>query len=123
MIFIASPILLRFAAQDGRRQIETLPALASICHLHYTAVMAEPQLSVRSARARALAYKLAKKEQRTISQVVERALELYAKPVEARRRETDSEFWERARRDFATDLSLDEIIKEHRSLPHRPVDL
>jgi hypothetical protein len=85
--------------------------------------MAEPQLSVRSARAKALAYKLAKKEQRTISQVVERALENYAKPVDARQKETDSEFWERVRRDFSTDIDLDEIVKEHRNLPHQPVDL
>ena len=85
--------------------------------------MAEPQLSVRSARARALAYRLAKKEQRTISQVVERALELYAKPAYARQKESDSEFWERARRDFSTDLDLDEIVKAHRNLPHKTVDL
>lgn len=85
--------------------------------------MAEPQLSIRSARAKALAYKLAKKEQRTISQVVERALESYAKPANARQKETDSEFWERVRQDFSTDIDLDEIVKEHRNLPHKPVDL
>lgn len=48
--------------------------------------MAEPQLSVRSAKARALAHSLAKKERRSISQVLERALELYAKAEEPDRR-------------------------------------
>jgi hypothetical protein len=85
--------------------------------------MSEPQLSVRSARAKALAYKLAKKEQRTLSQVVERALEQYARPVDVRQKETDPEFWERIRRDFSTDINLDEIVKEHRNLPHKPIDL
>jgi hypothetical protein len=40
--------------------------------------MAEPQLSVRSARARDLAHMLAKRERRTVAQVVEQALEAYA---------------------------------------------
>ena len=39
--------------------------------------MAEPQLSVRSARARELAHRLAKRERRTVAEVVERALEAY----------------------------------------------
>lgn len=109
---------------EFRRDIfHSRPALASNCQLHYIASMAEPQLSIRSARAKALAYKLAKKEQRTISQVVERALESYAKPANARQKETDSEFWERVRQDFSTDIDLDEIVKEHRNLPHKPVDL
>ena len=37
--------------------------------------MAEPQLSVRSARA--LAHGLARREQRTVAEVVERAFEVY----------------------------------------------
>ena len=40
--------------------------------------MAEPQLSVRSARARDLAHRLALRENRTIAEIVERALESYA---------------------------------------------
>jgi uncharacterized protein (UPF0276 family) len=35
--------------------------------------MAEPQLSVRSARARALAHRLARRERRTVADIVERA--------------------------------------------------
>lgn len=40
--------------------------------------MPEPQLSVRSARARELAHRLAARERRSVAQVVEMALELYA---------------------------------------------
>ncbi len=38
----------------------------------------QPQLSVRSAKARELAHRLAQREGRTIASVVERALEAYA---------------------------------------------
>jgi hypothetical protein len=38
--------------------------------------MAQQQLSIRSTRARNLAHMLAKKEQRTVSQIVEQASEL-----------------------------------------------
>ena len=84
--------------------------------------MAEPQLSVRSARARALAHRLARNERRSISQVVERALELYAKAGEPAKRETASEFWDRMTRDYATDIDLEAIIEEHRK-PHKCIDL
>lgn len=78
--------------------------------------MAEPQLSVRSARARSLAHKLAKKEQRTVSQVVERALEAYAKLQQGPRKETAAEFWDRMHRDYGgePDIDLDAIIREGR---------
>ena len=39
--------------------------------------MPEPQLSVRSARARDLAHEIARREKRTVAEVVERALEAY----------------------------------------------
>jgi len=39
--------------------------------------MAEPQLSVRSAKARDVARRLARREHRSIADVVERALEAY----------------------------------------------
>jgi hypothetical protein len=39
--------------------------------------MAEPQLSVRSAKARDLAHRLARRERSTIADIVERALEAY----------------------------------------------
>jgi hypothetical protein len=40
--------------------------------------MAEPQLSIRSARARDMAHRIARREGRTVANVVERALDLYA---------------------------------------------
>ena len=40
--------------------------------------MAEPQLSVRSERARNLAHTLSRRENRSIADIVERALEAYA---------------------------------------------
>lgn len=39
--------------------------------------MAEPQLSVRSAKAKELAHRLSRKERRSIAAIVERALEEY----------------------------------------------
>ncbi|MBB4201076.1 hypothetical protein GGD83_004907 [Rhodoblastus sphagnicola] len=39
--------------------------------------MAEPRLSVRSAKARDLAHRLARREKRSIAEIVERALEAY----------------------------------------------
>ncbi len=39
--------------------------------------MPEPQLSVRSARARDLAHRLARRERTTVAEIVERALEAY----------------------------------------------
>ena len=88
--------------------------------------MPEPQLSIRSARARTLAYDLAKKEQRSLSQVVERALEAYAEIEHApsKQKETMAEFWERARRDFALDEEgsrlFEEALHEIRNNPDEP---
>jgi hypothetical protein len=42
--------------------------------------MAEPQLSVRSAKARDLAHRLARREKRSIADIVERALESLRSP-------------------------------------------
>lgn len=84
--------------------------------------MPQPQLSVRSARARTLAHRLAKKERRSVSQVVERALELYAKSEVPERKETAEEFWSRIHRDYATDVDLEAIIDELRK-PHKGIDL
>jgi hypothetical protein len=82
--------------------------------------MAEPQLSVRSARARDIAHRLAQREKRTVANVVERALELY----EAREagREPAAEFYARLRADAATDIDLEAIIRENRK-PHSGIDL
>lgn len=83
--------------------------------------MAEPQLSVRSAKARALAHRLARKERRSVSQVVERALELYAK-AEQPAHETAAAFYARMNRDYGTDADLETFIDELRK-PHEGIDL
>lgn len=82
--------------------------------------MAEPQLSVRSGRARDLAHKLARREKRTVAEIVERALEAY----EARQaeREPADQFYERLRATCATDIDLDAVISENRK-PHKGIDL
>jgi hypothetical protein len=46
--------------------------------------MVEPRLSVRSAKARDLAHRLARRENRSIADVVERALESYEVPQAGR---------------------------------------
>jgi hypothetical protein len=89
--------------------------------------MVEQQLSVRSTRARTLAHKLAKRERRTISQIVEMALEAYARPVPKPRKESGAEFWERIHRDYGVDdethAEFEKHLEEHRKLSGRPVDL
>lgn len=82
--------------------------------------MAEPQLSVRSARARDLAHRLARRENRTIADVVERALEAY----EAREtgRTPASEFYARLTAECGTDLDLETVIRASRR-PHMGPDL
>jgi hypothetical protein len=82
--------------------------------------MAEPQLSVRSAKARDLAHRLAKRECRTIADVVERALESY----EAREAEGEpaASFYARLSRDHGAEIDLEAVIRDARSA-HRGVDL
>lgn len=82
--------------------------------------MAEPQLSVRSARARDLAHKLARRENRSIADIVERALETYA-AREAGRVPADV-FFDDLIASAGTDIDLDAIIEENRK-PHRGIDL
>jgi microcystin degradation protein MlrC len=65
--------------------------------------MEQEQLSVRSTRARKLAHEQAKKEQRTVSQVVERALEIYVNSNGNTPREPAAEFWARLIRENGTD--------------------
>jgi hypothetical protein len=76
--------------------------------------MAEPPLSVRSAKAHDLAHRLARLEGRSISEVVERALEAY----EAREgsRESAAAFYERLSRDHGTDVDLETVIRENRTV-------
>ena len=76
--------------------------------------MVEPQLSVRSARARELAHRLAKRERRTVAEVVERALEEYS--AHQTGRVPAAEFYGELNRRCASDL---EPARRH--LPKGPV--
>ena len=74
--------------------------------------MAEPQLSVRSAKARDLAHRLARRERRSIADVVERALEIYE--VRETGREPAAAFYARLASDCGTDIDLESVIRTER---------
>lgn len=79
--------------------------------------MAEPQLSVRSARARDLAHRLARRENRSIADIVERALEAYET------QQTDREpaaFYRRIRLRAALDIDFDAVIRADRETHDGP---
>jgi hypothetical protein len=82
--------------------------------------MAEPQLSVRSARARDLAHRLARRENRSVADIVERALEAYE--VRETGREPAAAFYARLSAESGTGVDLEEIIRENRK-PHPGPDL
>lgn len=82
--------------------------------------MAEPQLSVRSAKARDLAHRLSRRENRSIADVVERALESYE--VREAGREPASIFYERLSASHGVDIDLEEIIGKGRGV-HKGLDL
>lgn len=82
--------------------------------------MAEPQLSVRSARARDLAHRLARRENRSIADIVERALEAYE--VREAGREPASAFYSRLSAEAGTDIDLERAIRLHRR-PHVGIEL
>ena len=82
--------------------------------------MAEPQLSVRSAKARDLAHRLARREQRSIADIVERALESYE--IRETGREPPSAFYARLSSQHGTDLDLETVIRESRQV-HAGLDL
>jgi hypothetical protein len=82
--------------------------------------MPEPQLSVRSARARDLAHEIARREKRTVAEVVERALEAYR--LREAPEESAEEFYRRLTRDRGEDIDLDALLEEHRK-PHLGIDL
>ncbi|MGL5115292.1 MAG: plasmid stabilization protein [Beijerinckiaceae bacterium] len=89
--------------------------------------MPEPQLSVRSARARDLAHMLAKRERRTIAQVVELALEKYARSEPAPPQQKSwAEFLDEISRipvpPGELDIDLAEVAREGR-VPHAGIDL
>jgi len=75
--------------------------------------MAEPRLVIRSAKARALAHRLARREKTSIADVVERALEAYE--IQEARREPASSFYARLSAEYGTDIDLEAMIrKAHR---------
>lgn len=74
--------------------------------------MAEPQLSVRSAKARDLAHRLARREKRTIADIVERALEAYE--IREAGREPAASFYSRLSANYGTDIDLEAVIREAR---------
>jgi hypothetical protein len=80
--------------------------------------MAEPQLSVRSAKARELARRLARRERRSIAEVVERALEAYE--IREVGREPAAAFYARLARDCSSDIDLDAVIRGSRKINPGP---
>ncbi|WP_082554051.1 plasmid stabilization protein [Rhizobium sp. Leaf453] len=82
--------------------------------------MAEPQLSVRSARARDLAHRLARRENRSVAEIVERALEFYESRETGR--EPAAVFYQRLSSSYGTDIDLDAVIGENRR-PHAGPEL
>lgn len=80
--------------------------------------MAEPQLSVRSAKARDLAHRLARREKRSIAEIVERALEAYE--VREAGREPASAFYARLTAECGTDIDLEAAIRQGRRVHSGP---
>ncbi|MCT7377386.1 plasmid stabilization protein [Chelativorans salis] len=76
--------------------------------------MAEPQLSVRSAKARELAYRLARREKRSIADIVERALEGYE--IREAGREPASSFYMHLSTKYGTDVDLEPAPRLRRSM-------
>jgi hypothetical protein len=92
-------------------------------------IMTQAQLNIRSTKAKNLATDLAKNQRRTVSQIVEIALEHYARemPATKPREEKPANFW----RDLNTslyptgneqDVDLEAVINENRK-PHDPIKL
>jgi hypothetical protein len=79
--------------------------------------MAKPQLLVRGARACDLARRLARRENRSIADIVERALEA----CEIREgREPAPAFYARLSKESGTDIDLEAVIREHREIGPGP---
>src|SRR6516164_5149176 len=87
-------------------------------HLGRIFSMAEPQLSVRSAKARDLARRLARREHRSIADIVERALEAYE--IREAGREPAAAFYARLANEYGSDLDLETVIGENRKIHPGP---
>jgi hypothetical protein len=85
----------------------------------YLAIMAAPQLSVRSGRARDLARTLSQRERRPIRAIVEDALYEYAK---RHPEPSATAFLKRLQALAVEDTNLDALIVGNRE-PHEGVDL
>jgi hypothetical protein len=73
---------------------------------------------VRSAKARELAHRLARREHRSIADVVERALESYE--VREAGREPAATFYARLSNEHGSDIDLETIIRESRRVDPGP---
>ncbi|NZD49591.1 type II toxin-antitoxin system VapB family antitoxin [Rhizobium leguminosarum] len=82
--------------------------------------MAEPQLSVRSAKARDLAHRLARRESRSIADIVERALESHE--IRETGREAATTFYACLAQQSGTDIDLESVLKEDRQA-HKGIEL
>jgi hypothetical protein len=80
--------------------------------------MAESQLSLRSAKARDLARRLARRERRSIADIVERALEAYE--VSEAWREPALAFYTRLAEDYGSEIDLEALIRENRTVHPGP---
>jgi hypothetical protein len=80
--------------------------------------MAEPQLSVRSAKACDLARRLARREHRSIADIVERALEAYE--IREAGREPAAAFYARLANEYGSDVDLEAAIRDDRKLHSGP---
>ncbi|MEP6564484.1 MAG: plasmid stabilization protein [Mesorhizobium sp.] len=80
--------------------------------------MAEPQLSVRSAKARDLARRLARRENCSIANVVERALVSYE--IREVGREPASTFYARLAASDGSDIDLETVIRNGRQVHKGP---
>ena len=80
--------------------------------------MSEPQLSVRSAKACDLARRLARRERRSIADIVERALEAYE--IREAGREPPAAFYARLTNESGADIDLEAVIRENRGINPGP---
>jgi hypothetical protein len=80
--------------------------------------MAEPQLSIRSAKARDLAHRLARRERRSVADIVERALEAYE--VREAGREPAASFYARLSTIYGTEIDLEAVIRDARRVDAGP---
>jgi hypothetical protein len=120
--------LLARSFQHDLQKVHDVRVINPLCHFLPTASaewrsdrivdMAEPQLSVRSAKARDLARRLARREHRSIADIVERALEAYE--IREAGREPASFFYARLVNDYGSDLDLEAVIRENREINPGP---